>query len=83
MDEAAAKLKMEITSKPEALDVVDRQVGARPASGSAFSSGYVHGVIMCACIEVMCADKHKHLYLIYLTYLSALHTQHWCAATKI
>ena len=26
VDEAAAKLKMEITSKPEALDVVDRQV---------------------------------------------------------
>jgi hypothetical protein len=27
MDEAAAKLKMEITSKPEALDAIDRQVG--------------------------------------------------------
>ena len=26
VDEAAAKLKMEITSKPEALDVIDRQV---------------------------------------------------------
>lgn len=27
VDEAAAKLKMEITSKPEVLDEVDRKVG--------------------------------------------------------
>jgi ATP-dependent Clp protease ATP-binding subunit ClpA len=29
VDEAAAKLKMEITSKPEALDVIDRQARGR------------------------------------------------------
>ena len=43
VDEAAAKLKMEITSKPEALDVIDRQV----CVGLSWCGGYKMWNIRC------------------------------------
>ena len=50
IDEAAAKLKMEITSKPQALDEIDRKVRIVPAL-------YLHGQASCIRVYHIVYDR--------------------------